>query len=337
MSESNMSEYDRIKGVAKAMQNVLKDFNFLRELFRECVEGTDPDFVPELKLMYDGTYDKCYDVMAPYCLPGGAFCKVPPVKEREVECGVFSEAVENLENEFSDCLIGLLEQSTDRKSSLNVLCRSWIDRGHKLWIELTYGDYTPLDWVSYGFGPEEAKRWRSAGIVNPFKASRLEDNEFSYPGAFAVVVSKQFCASISQPFEGKTLGQMYNDGLLSLSQVYRFFREEDKKKGDEVMAEKSCEGDTNDRAIKTHILKTIDPFFLDVWNDVKKFDLRKDDRDYQVRDFLILYLYDPNSPTDFMDSDFVFCRITYILSDTTMGLKDGYAILGLEIIYKRKH
>ena len=43
--------------------------------------------------------------------------------------------------------------------------------------------------------------------------------------------------------------------------------------------------------MKTHIKKLTQPFFDDVWYGKKKFELRKNDCDYNVGDFIILKEY----------------------------------------------
>jgi len=76
----------------------------------------------------------------------------------------------------------------------------------------------------------------------------------------------------------------------------------------------------------THELKILPEYFNDSLR-MKKFELRKDDRDYKVGDTLILKEYDNGS---FTGAE-VGYTITYILRDVPQyGLKEGYAILGLQ-------
>ena len=76
-----------------------------------------------------------------------------------------------------------------------------------------------------------------------------------------------------------------------------------------------------------HKLKITPQYFYDVCYRGKRFELRKDDRDYKVGDTLLLEEFEngkytgksfaPNGP------------IKYILRDCEeYGLKDGYCILG---------
>lgn len=81
-----------------------------------------------------------------------------------------------------------------------------------------------------------------------------------------------------------------------------------------------------DEYVKFHELKTIQPFFQQVCDGVKTFELRKNDRDFQVNELLKLQEYNPI--TKEYTGRYVFKKITYILKDFT-GLVDGYVILGI--------
>lgn len=76
-------------------------------------------------------------------------------------------------------------------------------------------------------------------------------------------------------------------------------------------------------------LKTIQPYFNDVRIGRKTFELRKDDRDFEVGDKLILDEYDPE--TDSYSGEKEYGEIIYILRDAPQfGLMEGYCILGLK-------
>ncbi|KKN58977.1 hypothetical protein LCGC14_0546520 [marine sediment metagenome] len=79
----------------------------------------------------------------------------------------------------------------------------------------------------------------------------------------------------------------------------------------------------------THSLKTVNPFFSDIWNGIKKFDVRLNDRDFKVGDSLFLKEYglEGYRPRAIM------CKIIYFFNGYLM-LKDGYVILGIKIIEK---
>lgn len=76
-----------------------------------------------------------------------------------------------------------------------------------------------------------------------------------------------------------------------------------------------------------HDLKTVQPFFGDVWHGLKDFEVRKNDRDYKLGDFLNLKEYDPITET--FKSRSITKKIKYILNDPEY-VKEGYIILGME-------
>jgi len=74
-----------------------------------------------------------------------------------------------------------------------------------------------------------------------------------------------------------------------------------------------------------HELKTISPYFQDVKLGVKTFEIRKNDRFFQIGDLLRLKEYNPITNT--YSKDFIDVRIIYI---TRYAQKDGYVVLGIE-------
>ena len=79
--------------------------------------------------------------------------------------------------------------------------------------------------------------------------------------------------------------------------------------------------------MKIHELKTWPKYFIPVWNGHKTFEVRKNDRDFQVGDLLILREWDPE--TQDYTGWTLKCRVTYILDDPAY-VKEGYVILGIE-------
>lgn len=75
----------------------------------------------------------------------------------------------------------------------------------------------------------------------------------------------------------------------------------------------------------THYIKTVQPFFNDVAVGVKRFEVRKNDRDFKVGDILVLQEYDPEADTYI--GGIVNAIITYILDDERY-CKDGYVVIG---------
>jgi hypothetical protein len=81
-----------------------------------------------------------------------------------------------------------------------------------------------------------------------------------------------------------------------------------------------------DWPMKVHELKTLKPYFQDVYSGVKQFEVRLNDRNFQVNDLLGLEEFDDATQT--YTGRYIIRRITYILSDP-MFVKDGFVIMGL--------
>lgn len=75
----------------------------------------------------------------------------------------------------------------------------------------------------------------------------------------------------------------------------------------------------------THELKTWPPFFEEVMNGIKSFEIRKDDRGFMVGDTLILREYDLGEYTGRQIEKIV----KYKLIGGQFGVEKGYCILGL--------
>lgn len=77
----------------------------------------------------------------------------------------------------------------------------------------------------------------------------------------------------------------------------------------------------------THELKILTEYFHDVVEGKKKFELRKDDRNFQVGDFIILREWNGSEYTN----QYVIREISYKLDGADKyGLSKGYCILGIE-------
>ncbi|MBO7713932.1 MAG: DUF3850 domain-containing protein [Methanobrevibacter sp.] len=74
-----------------------------------------------------------------------------------------------------------------------------------------------------------------------------------------------------------------------------------------------------------HRLKILPEYYDAVVSGIKNFELRKDDREYQVGDFIVLQEYDGKQFTG-RETGF---QIRYILRNCPeYGLMDGYCIIG---------
>lgn len=80
-----------------------------------------------------------------------------------------------------------------------------------------------------------------------------------------------------------------------------------------------------------HHLKQAEEVFEAALNDSKTFEIRENNRNYQVNDILVLEEWNGTSFTGRRTSK----RITYILSDTKYGMKEGYVILATKSLHRR--
>ena len=78
--------------------------------------------------------------------------------------------------------------------------------------------------------------------------------------------------------------------------------------------------------MRIHELKISPQYFEDVKNKKKRFEIRKDDRDFNVGDLITLKEYDNGKYTGRVIE---YIPIRYILRNVPeYGLKDGYCVLG---------
>lgn len=77
----------------------------------------------------------------------------------------------------------------------------------------------------------------------------------------------------------------------------------------------------------THALKTVNPFFKDVVEGKKTFEVRKADRNFSPGDRLLLQEWD-NENGQYTGEEWTG-RITYIMREETGFTKKGYVIFGI--------
>ena len=91
---------------------------------------------------------------------------------------------------------------------------------------------------------------------------------------------------------------------------------------------------TNQTLLATiHELKVWPEYFVAIWDGQKAFDLRKDDRGFQVRDRLRLREYVVKE--DQYTGREIMAGVSFILSNFP-GLMPGYVVLGLNYYTMRK-
>ena len=83
--------------------------------------------------------------------------------------------------------------------------------------------------------------------------------------------------------------------------------------------------------MKVHDLKILPEYYDAVRNGTKRFELRRDDRGFQVRDVLCLWkTIKDGTGRPQVTGEVIWTEITYILRGTPQyGLGEGYAILSL--------
>ena len=81
------------------------------------------------------------------------------------------------------------------------------------------------------------------------------------------------------------------------------------------------------RKSKTHFLKTWPEPYWRTYHGFKLFEFRKNDRDFQLLDYLVLQEYDPKTETySGHETKYI---VLYILKEG-FGLPDGYCIMSLK-------
>lgn len=81
----------------------------------------------------------------------------------------------------------------------------------------------------------------------------------------------------------------------------------------------------------THYLKTWAPYYRRIESGEKRFEVRKNDRDFQVGDMLILQEYDPHM--EIYTGPEMIMTVTYILHGGNFGIEDGYVVMAITPIH----
>lgn len=80
---------------------------------------------------------------------------------------------------------------------------------------------------------------------------------------------------------------------------------------------------------KRHCLKCWMEFFDAIRQQKKTFDVRRNDRDFQVGDEVVFQRLDPSK--ELPDGSCEIRRISYILHGNQFGIEEGFCVLGLEL------
>lgn len=81
--------------------------------------------------------------------------------------------------------------------------------------------------------------------------------------------------------------------------------------------------------MKTHRLKTIQPFFSLIKLGIKTFEVRKNDRDFEIGDYVYLQEYD--KILDQYSGHEIKAVITYVLKSFD-GLDDGFCVFSFRVL-----
>lgn len=73
-----------------------------------------------------------------------------------------------------------------------------------------------------------------------------------------------------------------------------------------------------------HYLKTLPEYFQSVKIGIKNFEIRKNDRNFQIGDELALLEYTPQNG---FTGDYIIVEVIYM---TNYEQKDGYVVMGIE-------
>lgn len=79
--------------------------------------------------------------------------------------------------------------------------------------------------------------------------------------------------------------------------------------------------------MKQHELKTWPDYFYRIFSGQKRFEVRKNDRDFQIGDVLYLKEYDPE--TGEYTGRELFKNVTYVLKGGQFGIVDGYCVMSI--------
>lgn len=82
--------------------------------------------------------------------------------------------------------------------------------------------------------------------------------------------------------------------------------------------------------MKTHELKTWPQYFEQVVAGQKQFEIRKNDRDFQVGDVLVLDEYCPDRKV--YTGNYAIVKIEYILHGGQFGIEPGYCVMSITLI-----
>lgn len=80
-----------------------------------------------------------------------------------------------------------------------------------------------------------------------------------------------------------------------------------------------------------HELKVWPPYFQSIWDGIKTFEVRKDDRGFKAGDILHLLEWKAAEGDGYTGRE-ITALVTYLLPGGRFGIQDGYVVMGLRKI-----
>jgi hypothetical protein len=78
-----------------------------------------------------------------------------------------------------------------------------------------------------------------------------------------------------------------------------------------------------------HVIKTWDECMMDIATHKKTFEVRKNDRGYDVGDILLMQGFDKEKKK--YTSKSLEAEVTYILHGGQFGIQEGYCVMGIKV------
>lgn len=83
----------------------------------------------------------------------------------------------------------------------------------------------------------------------------------------------------------------------------------------------------------THKIKLAPRFFNDIYSGKKPFECRKNDRDYQTGDILVLQEWSP--ATEYTGRE-ITREVSYVLYGGVFGIQEGHCVMGIVAVGNRR-
>lgn len=84
--------------------------------------------------------------------------------------------------------------------------------------------------------------------------------------------------------------------------------------------------------MNVHELKVWPEFWDDLVSGVKPFEVRKNDRDYQVGDLLVLRAWLPGEKRYPDWRSPLAARVTYVMHGGRLGVEEGHVVMGIKVL-----